>query len=162
MSWRSQADVVAGCVDRGQSVHEALVGPRRRLTFRDVEQRSKVLIVVSQARGLQLAACALGQRGRPGCGLQRKVGRLDLAHLVLGPPFIWAGAAEVQCGATRGTCGVRRPMIRLGGPKTDRVTFGLRRIAPTRRRQLRRVTDHGVEVDTRGILVRRRAAESVP
>ena len=116
MSWRSQADVVAGCVDRGQSVHEALVGPRRRLTFRDVEQRSKVLIVVSQARGLQLAACALGQRGRPGCGLQRKVGRLDLAHLVLGPPFIWAGAAEVQCGATRGTYGVRRPMIRLGGP----------------------------------------------
>src|ERR1700737_4224507 len=77
---------------------------------------------------------------RPGCGLQRKVGfDWTWRTLVLGPPFIWAGAAEVQCGATRGTCGVRRPMIRLGGPKTDGMTFGLRRIAPPRRCPLRRV-----------------------
>jgi hypothetical protein len=45
-------------------------------------------------------------------------GVAHLAHLVLGPPFIWAGAAEVQCGATRGTYGVRRRIIRLGGPNT--------------------------------------------
>ena len=86
-------------------------------------------------------------------------GVAHLAHLVLGPPFIWAGAAEVQCGATRGTYGVRRPMIRLGGPKTDGMTFGLRRIAPTRRCQLRRVAYYFAQVHMLVVLLRRSPCE---